>query len=390
MGRQASQIICPTCGLKGVKKNGKTSAGKTRYRCTTCGASFSKTRIDVSEREALRALITYAQGKNELAAISNASRWTIRRRFAPVWDVPTPHPQPTGEVLPYVFIDGTWLAHGWTLLIARSQHHVEEWQWATSEKSEAWVTLLERMTPPEVVITDGGGGALKAIRKCWPNTRIQRCLVHIHRNNIADLTRHPKTMAGKALLALSRQLLKVKTIAGALKWQFLFHQLGLEYEKYFKERTYANDDPAQALWRKRTWRYTHERDRRVYYRIKRLLDSHQLFTFLEYNTPSTTNPAESVNALVARTCENHRGITENHMIAIIEWCLYSYTAHPLSAHQIYHNWCESGRPPRQIVPKTRHKPKHEGPLEIDHTIDQQDPYSDGLTLRKGWAGRYKP
>lgn len=390
MGRKASQITCPTCGLKGVKKNGTTSAGKTRYRCTKCGASFTKQRTDVSEREALRTLMTCAQGKNELAALTNASRWTMRRRFTRVWDVPTPHPEPTGDVLPYVFIDGTWLAHGWTLLIARSKHHVQEWQWATNEKSEAWIVLLERIVPPDVVITDGGGGALKAIRQCWPNTRIQRCLVHIHRNNIRDLTRNPKTMAGKALLALSRQLLKVNTMTEALRWQFLFRQLGTEYEKYFKERTYAKDNPDEALRRKRTWWYTHERDRRVYYRLKRLFDSRQLFTFLEYNTPNTTNPVESVNALVARACEHHRGMNENHMIAIIEWLLYAHTTFPLSGTQIYRNWCEAGRPVRHIVPTRKSKPKHDTPLEIDTTINQQDPYNDGLVLHKGWAGRWKP
>jgi transposase-like protein len=32
------RIICPTCGGK-TKRNGKTSSGAQRWRCTSCGAS---------------------------------------------------------------------------------------------------------------------------------------------------------------------------------------------------------------------------------------------------------------------------------------------------------------------------------------------------------------
>ena len=35
---------CPLCGAK-MKRNGKTSAGRTRWRCTSCGASTTR-RID--------------------------------------------------------------------------------------------------------------------------------------------------------------------------------------------------------------------------------------------------------------------------------------------------------------------------------------------------------
>ncbi|RAX20305.1 MULTISPECIES: transposase [unclassified Actinomyces] len=56
------------------------------------------------------------------------------------------------------------------------------------------------IAPPDLVTTDGAGGALKALRSLWPDTPIQRCLIHVRRDTVRDLTLHPKTTPGKALL----------------------------------------------------------------------------------------------------------------------------------------------------------------------------------------------
>lgn len=72
--------------------------------------------------------------------------------------------------------------------MARSFSHVVAWQWAGSENSAAYTALLEGLAPPLVVTTDGAGGALKALRALWPDTPIQRCLLHVHRDTTRD---HP-------------------------------------------------------------------------------------------------------------------------------------------------------------------------------------------------------
>ena len=92
--------------------------------------------------------------------------------------------------------------------------------------------------------TDGHGGALKALKQLWPEVAVQRCLVHVHRNNLSDLTKRPKTDAGKALLALSRRLLKVTSKEEAATWVKLLIEINTEYDTYFKERTWAKDVPA--------------------------------------------------------------------------------------------------------------------------------------------------
>lgn len=99
----------------------------------------------------------------------------------------------TGQVHDQIFIDGMHLSGGWVLLIARDREHVLEWQWAANESAQAYTALLERLAPADVVTTDGAAGALAAIAHLWPSTRVQRCLVHVHRDIIRDLTMHPRT-----------------------------------------------------------------------------------------------------------------------------------------------------------------------------------------------------
>ena len=110
-----------------------------------------------------------------------------------------------------VFIDGLYLSGGWTFLVARNPTHVIAWQWAGSESAAAYSALLTPIAPPDLVTTDGAGGALKALHALWPDTPIQRCLIHIHCDTRRDLTRNPITTQGKALLAHSRKLLKITT-----------------------------------------------------------------------------------------------------------------------------------------------------------------------------------
>ncbi len=90
----------------------------------------------------------------------------------PIW-------QSTGEVYDQIFIDGTYIAYGWCLLIAASTQGVVAYQLCDKESKAAYQALLERIAPPLVVTTDGQRGALAEIKACWPTTRVQRYLVHI-------------------------------------------------------------------------------------------------------------------------------------------------------------------------------------------------------------------
>ncbi|MDU5379706.1 MAG: transposase [Actinomyces sp.] len=143
---------------------------------------------------------------------------SFARKVSWCWQVDPPQPLITGEIYDQIIIDGIYLSHHWCLLIATNGSHVIGWQWCDRESVAAWQALLSKFPAPTVVITDGGPGALKAIRQCWPATGVQRCLFHVWLNTKTDLTGHPKTPAGKALLRLGGNLAAINTLDEAATW----------------------------------------------------------------------------------------------------------------------------------------------------------------------------
>jgi len=69
----------------------------------------------------------------------------------------------------------------------------------------ARIAPRERFPAPRVVINDDGAGLAAAVRHCWPETKVQRCLSHVQRKVRVYLTTS-RTGAGRALLQLSRAL----------------------------------------------------------------------------------------------------------------------------------------------------------------------------------------
>lgn len=338
---------------------------------------------------------SYISGKTSQAATSGtATGRSLRQEIAWCWGVPVPKPPVTGEIYDQVFLDGTQIAYKWTLLIAANQAgRVVAWQWAVSENSAAYSALISKLAPPRVVTVDGASGALKAIRNVWgDHTRVQRCLLHVYRNNRADLTGNPQTNAGKALLALSRRLLHINTLTEASTWESLLNDFHTQYGSYLKERTYAQDDPETARIRQRKWWYTHERDRRVYHRLARLVRSGTLFTYLDVadtqtHLHSTTNIVECINSRTRDLAYQHRGLSEPHLTCAIEWLLHRLTETPKDAKTILKTWNQEGRPPARILPrKHQAQPHRTGPKQYDTHPNAED----GLWTRKGWAGRWQP
>lgn len=387
---------CPVCGLPS-RKHGKTAARAQRWRCTDCELTFTAERPDITEEAQWRLFHSYIGGKTSQDGMEGTkSGRSLRRELAWCWTVPAPRPVATGQIYDQLFIDGTQIAYGWTLLIAANQDgKVVAWQWATSENSAAYQALIRGLAPPRVVTVDGAKGALKAIQNVWGDqTRVQRCLLHIHRNNTRDLTNNPQTNAGKALLALSRRLLHINTINEAGVWEGLLNDFAGEYSDYLKERTYARDDPETARIRGRKWWYTHDRDRRVYYRLARLVRSGTLFTYLDTSDTdgpvklhSTTNIVESINARVNDLAYQHRGLSEPHLTCAIEWLLHRLTETPEDVKTILKHWNHNGRPTARILPrKHQAQPPTLGPQKWGNHATSEE----GLYTRKGWAGRWQP
>lgn len=373
---------CVVCG-GGLKKNGTTSAGKIRWRCRVCGASSSKSRPDRSRAAEFHWFLGWVLSKRSQQEIAPVSGRTFRRRTQWCWNVEPSIPA-TGEVYSWVQLDGMYL-DSWCCLIGISPIGVIGWQWCDREKRVAWELLLRSIPAPSAVVCDGGTGLLAAIRSVWPQTAVQRCLVHVERDVVTHLTRHPKTEAGKALLDLGRRLPRVRNVAMAVQWvvdlqawHTLYRQLVVE--KTYRRVTEEQDIPAYVKPHQ-TWWYTHARLRRAYLLMQRLQQAGHLFTFLdpsleELGLPSTTNKIEGgVNRQLRLLLDHHRGMPDLHQKRAVEWWLW-------------HQWVDHPEPSTLIHDEHINPPPPQ-PSEPQDPNDWTTHTSaeEGLWTRKGWAGR---
>ena len=114
-----------------MKRNGKTSANRTRWRCKVCGASATKRRPDITNAAAFNAFINHVTTGESLrttAAKAGCDPRTLQRRFEHFWliDVPDPTIGHTGRVYDQIFLDGTYTAGG-CLIVAATLDHVVAW-----------------------------------------------------------------------------------------------------------------------------------------------------------------------------------------------------------------------------------------------------------------------
>lgn len=212
--------LCSVCGNTMIK-NGTTSANHTRWRCTTCAASSTRQRCDITNAAAFARFIEYVTTSatlKSLAGKTGLSPRSLQRRFELFWliDVPDPRPCHMGRIYDQVFIDGTYTAGG-CLLVASSLDHVIAWHWCTTESTAAYSALLDGITAPLIVVTDGGRGAASAINNCWPTTAVQRCLVHAQRIVRRHTTSRPRTNGGRAIYQLALNLTKITSLDQAVQ-----------------------------------------------------------------------------------------------------------------------------------------------------------------------------
>lgn len=375
-----NQPRCGVCGQKQVK-NGKTSAGRTRWRCKQCGSSQVRHRADQRERSELTAFHAWVL----TGRLPQGSPRSFRRHRLWCWNIEVPQPPRTGVIHDVVMLDGTYF-QGWCLLVAlSSEGFVVGWQWCDREKSIAWQALLERLVPPQMVVIDGGAGLYSALAACWPEVAIQRCYFHIQATITRHLTRRPRLTAGKELLALTRALMRVRDLDEAAAWMGQYAAWEARWKNFLAERAYAKNGATRPVWASRyqnSW-YVHRdlRSARTLYR--RLIREGSLFTWLTLHEPAvlprTTSPLEGgVNQQVKELLRRHRGIQGEHARRAVEWLLNSKTERPYHIEDL-------ARPEHHNAPAQRTQPREEPDTPTGHGTAFS--WEDGAGIQHGWAGR---
>ncbi|GAB3948420.1 IS1249 family transposase [Corynebacterium tapiri] len=379
-----------------MKKNGTTSKGTTRWRCTNpnCGSSTTRTRTDLTQTSDFTAFHSYVTGTATLAHVAkqrDISRWTLTRRFAPFWLIDVPNTGQPHRVYDQIFIDGTYTAAG-CLLIAASHDHVIAWHWAQRETAHAYTQLLSMIAEPLCVVLDGGQGAYTAIKACWPNALIQRCLVHAQRVIRRYTTSRPRTDAGKAIYALALTLTQITTLDQAREWTLRLHDFGQVFASFLNEKTRI---PPQRRTLNKQWEWTHPRVRKAYNSLLHLTRNNWLFTYLQppehalepQRWVSTTNSLEGgINAQLKRIADAHRGRSGERQRKMLEWYLHTKTHMPDDPLRIARQ-CNFGQDPLAKVNDLVLEDHNDADLETgrpalyDNAIPTE--YEHSIGIRKG-------
>lgn len=291
-----------------MQRWGKTAAGHTRWRCPQCFASSTVSRPDVTKNARYALFVSWITGTKTLSDIASryaVNRWTITAWFRPFWQrAPRPmHPPHTIDVL---ILDGLYLeSRCHCVLIGKTPTTVIRWLFTERESYGSWLLFFSQIPAPRIVVCDGQKGMRSALKTIWPQTRVQRCVFHIHELAMARITKSPRTMAGQHLRVIVSRLFSVHTRRQKRKWMRKYFNWRRRSETFLKERTQI-----QMPGRKRSWWYTHRNLRSVRSLIDNALP--ELFVYIGHvEIPRTTNHVEGgINSHLSELIHRHRGISE--------------------------------------------------------------------------------
>ncbi|MFH1653258.1 MAG: hypothetical protein ABIE74_04290 [Pseudomonadota bacterium] len=129
-------------------------------------------------------------------------------------------------------------------------------------------------------------------------------VIHVIRQAHAKLTRNPKTVAGKEMRLLIKELPAIHTRRQKRRWIRKWRYWSKKHYRFLTERSYG-----ETQNKKRSWWYTHKQPRAVRSLIKNSLP--HLFTFIGHpEIPRTSNHVEGgINSRLKELIHRHRGIS---------------------------------------------------------------------------------
>ena len=320
--------ICPICSSV-CSKYGKTTSGYQRWFCRSCSITFTQ-KIDNSSKQ-LQIFLNWLFSKETQREMIGQGR-SFRRKTSNFWEL-WPMPPKIESKRDVVYVDGIYMGRKACVLICCDDKHVLGWYLCRYEHAEAWKALLSRIAEPKMVVSDGGTGFAKALKKTWPNAKHQRCLFHVFCQIKRYTTSRPKTAAGIELYSMAKDLLHLKNKEDAEKWTEKFIEWMKKYNSFLSQMTY--DEYGNK-------RPTHERLLKAQRSILRLIKEGSMFTYLDKDLvdeigkiPSTNNRIEGgVNARLREMLRNHRGLSIERRIKAVYWWCYMHSPEPLSASEL--------------------------------------------------------
>lgn len=322
-----NQVRCFNCGNICVK-NGKTKAGTQRWLCKECSATFTNP-IDNSTKQFVQ-FQHWLFSKAVQKEMSGAGK-SFRRKISKFWEI-WPMPPKIESPMKVVYVDGIYLGRKACILICCNKRYVLGWYLCRYENSRVWEALMQRIAAPAMVVSDGGPGFRKALKRVWPKAKLQRCTFHAFLQVKRYTTGSPKTIAGIEMYMTAKDLLMIKDLGQAANWVTRLINWRIKHKTFLSEMT--RDEKGKL-------RPMHERLLKAERSLARLVRQNTLFTYLDESLsygeelPSTNNRIEGgINAQLRTMLRNHRGMSIERRIKAVFWCCYFHTPKPLSASEI--------------------------------------------------------
>lgn len=321
-------VICPSCGNICIK-HGRTTAGSQRWRCKKCLMTVTP-KIDNTSKQ-LQIFLRWLLGKQSQKEMIGDGR-TFRRKTVRFWDI-WPMPPKIEASREVVYVDGIYMGRKACVLICCDDKNVLGWYLCRYEHSGAYKALISRIAEPMVVVSDGGTGFAKALRKVWPNTRHQRCIYHVFSQVKRYTTSRPKTPAGSELYILAKDLLYLEKQEEMQQWIYRFIDWREKYHEFLSQVT--EDENGR-------FRPTHERLLKAQNSLIKLITEGTMFTYLDEalqceidSIPAMNNRIEGgVNAQLRAMLREHRGLNIEKRIKAVFWWCYMHSPDPLPAAEI--------------------------------------------------------
>ena len=191
---------------------------------------------------------------------------------------------------------------------------------------------MQRIAAPAMVVSDGGHGFRKALKRVWPKAKLQRCTFHAFLQVKRYTTGRPKTIAGIELYMIAKDLLMIKDLGQAANWVTRLINWRIRHKAFLSEMTRDEKDKLRPM---------HERLLKAERSLVRLVRQNTLFTYLDESLsygeelPSTNNRIEGgINAQLRTMLRNHRVMSIERRIKVGFWWCYFHTPKPLSASEI--------------------------------------------------------
>ena len=117
----------------------------------------------------------------------------------------------------YLILDGTFIEQRKGLFAAMNAENntvvygVEGVSEGSSDLNRFCRSMAKRGASPKSATIDGNPHLARALRLCWPEITIQRCLVHIQRQGLSWCRRYPKRTDAKHLRKLFLRVMSIHT-----------------------------------------------------------------------------------------------------------------------------------------------------------------------------------